>query len=358
MNDMSPETARTAAPQMPAQVINATGRVREWHDVTREIFEADIVEAGQPAILRGLAADWPILQAARQSSAALGAYLKTFDGGQRLSTLAAHPGAKARYFYNTDMSGFNFETRQIPLSKIVDKLLELADDPAPMGVYAGSADTRDALPGFQGGNAMPLLDDDIVPRVWLSNTSRVAAHYDIMRNIAVSVAGRRRFTLFPPDQVGNLYHGPLEFTMAGPPASMVDFHAPDYARYPRFREAEKAGLLAELEPGDAIFIPTLWWHHVESFGPFNALVNYWWNTPGTEPIFESLMLAMLRIRDQPRAEREAWRAFFDHFVFGDNAANVADHLPARWQTVAGKASPQRNKMVFEYIMSKLREQKG
>ena len=33
---------------------------------------------------------------------------------------------------------------------------------------------------------------------------------------------------------------------------------------------------AELQPGDAIFIPSLWWHQVESLSAVNGLVNYWW----------------------------------------------------------------------------------
>jgi hypothetical protein len=122
------------------------------------------------------------------------------------------------------------------------------------------------------------------------------------------VAGKRRFTLFPPDQIGNLYLGPLEFTMAGPPASMVDFHAPDYDRYPKFRDAEKAGLIADLEPDDAIYVPSLWWHHVESEGPLNLLVNYWWMPVGAGSVLEPLMLSLLALRDQPRPKKRRGKA--------------------------------------------------
>src|SRR3546814_19620038 len=84
------------------------------------------------------------------------------------------------------------------------------------------------------------------------NRIRVAPHYDLMENVACCVAGRRRFTLFPPDQLANLYPGPFELTPAGTPVSMVDPFAPDLDRYPRFAEAGTHARGATLEPGEAL----------------------------------------------------------------------------------------------------------
>src|SRR3546814_4100254 len=74
---------------------------------------------------------------------------------------------------------------------------------------------------------------DAVPRVWIGNATHVSTHYDVSSNLACVVAGRRRFTLFPPDQIANLYVGPLDVTMAGQPASMVDLAAPDLTQIGR-----------------------------------------------------------------------------------------------------------------------------
>lgn len=58
---------------------------------------------------------------------------------------------------------------------------------------------------------------------------------------------------------------------------MVHVTAPDLDRYPLFARALEEAQEAELLPGDAIFIPRNWWHHVEALEKFNVLVNYWWD---------------------------------------------------------------------------------
>ena len=86
----------------------------------------------------------------------------------------------------------------------------------------------------------------------------------------------------PADQFRNLYLGPIDNTPAGRAVSMVDLAAPDLATYPRFADAMASALVADLEPGDALYIPSLWYHHVEASAPFNVLINYWWrDTPRT-----------------------------------------------------------------------------
>jgi hypothetical protein len=134
--------------------------------------------------------------------------------------------------------------------------------------------------------------------------------------------------VFPPEQFRNLYIGPLENTPAGRAVSLVDFHDPDLAAFPRFAEALAHARIAELEPGDAIYIPSMWWHHVEGLEVFNVLVNYWWrDTPGFlgQPQ-DALNHAIWALRDLPQEERAFWRQLFDHYVF-ENPPEVAEHIP-------------------------------
>ena len=316
-------------------------KTREWRDVTPEIFRAEIMPGNAPAILKGLIADWPAVAAARASDEAMADYLRGFDAGRPVAVLRGEPQIGGRFFYTNDMSALNFQRHNVPLGEALDQLLALRNDAAPPALAVQSTPTAAALPGFAQANRQPLLEASVGPRIWIGNAITTATHFDMNYNIACAVAGRRRFTLFPPDQLKNLYLGPLEFTPAGPPVSMVNIAAPDLERYPRFPEAWATAQVAELEPGDAIYIPYFWFHNVESLDPFTVLVNYWWNETQavlSRPL-EVLLHALASLRDLPSSEREIWRGMFEHFVFQAHGDPVA-HIPHERRGALGEMTPE------------------
>jgi Cupin-like domain len=134
---------------------------------------------------------------------------------------------------------------------------------------------------------------------------------------------------------------------------MVDPLAPDLVRFPRFEEAMKHALVAELEPGDALFIPSLWWHNVQAHDTLNVLLNYWWGIDDEAAPFPAMIHALLSIRDLPPAERETWKAWFDHYIFGKEAIGVADHLPPHARGVLGAPSAQRTQLMRDYLVRAL-----
>lgn len=283
-----------------------------------------------PTVLRGLVAHWPMVAAARESVQASVAYLHGFasaDAPPVVATVAA-PEVGGRVFYNDDLCGFNFRQEQVPLRAVLDTLLKYTGHASPPMIYVASTTLDTWLPGFRGDNDLSLEGRDPLASIWIGNRSRIAAHQDVPDNIACVVAGRRRVTLFPPDQLRNLYIGPLDFTPAGQAISLVDFAAPDLKRFPRFAEAMRNAQVAELEPGDAVFIPSMWWHHMEGLESFNVLVNYWWrDAPGwMDTPMNVLMYALMTIRDLPQHEREIWKDVFRHYVF-EADADTAGHIP-------------------------------
>jgi hypothetical protein len=112
-------------------------------------------------------------------------------------------------------------------------------------------------------------------------------------------------------------------------------------------------LVAELEPGDAIYMPALWWHNVQAEGPFNILVNYWAERDdGTSP-FLAMVHALMAVRDLPAAERAVWRGWFETYVFGDEAARAAEHLPPEMRGVLGAAGPERTERIRQFLLRAL-----
>jgi hypothetical protein len=316
--------------------------IAEYSGVDRARFDAEIRAAGQPAVLRGLAGDWPAVRAACQSDEAAIAYVKRFSHAAPFPAIVGEPDIAGRFFYNEDVTALNFTRGQSPLDPFLDRLLRDRAVSRPYAMAIQSVPIPDLLPGFAAENICGLLDAAITPRLWIGNAIRVATHYDLMENIGVVVAGRRRFTLFPPDQLPNLYMGPIELTPAGTPISMVDPAAPDLARYPRFAEALLHAQTAELAPGDAIYIPFHWWHAVDSLAPVNMFVNYWWNAakPGSGEPYDALMAGLYALSALPADQREAWRIMFDWVVFrtsGDPGA----HLPPAARGVLGELDAEQ-----------------
>ena len=334
--------------------ITALPQTPEHRDVDLARFRAEFLPAGQPVVFKGLVADWPAAAAARQSDEALVAYLSGFDAGAPVSVLSGGAKIGGRFFYNDDLSALNFQRDEMTLARALGALLSLRGLPRPPAIAVHSTPTPGLLPGFAEANPMPLVDPKIAPRLWIGNATITSTHFDMSYNIACAVAGRRRFTLFPPDQLKNLYLGPFEHTPAGPPVSMVDLANPDLERYPNFPQALAAAQVAELEPGDAIYIPYFWFHNVESLDPFGMLINYWWNEAPARlgPPFLALVHAMASLRDLPLGEREVWRTMFDHFVFLANG-DPAAHIPPDRRGALGDLTPQQLAFVRSTLLREL-----
>jgi hypothetical protein len=308
-----------ADPEMPAPTHVAEEKVSN--------LDERLKGAVAPFIIRGLISDWPLVDAGKISPATARAYLLDRRRDRAFTVHIGEPGGGERLFYN-DAMGMNFRTGRASLNDIfagIDANEGKSDAPA---IYLSSVDVQGYFDGLHEANQVDLGSREPIESIWIGTRTRIAAHNDFPDNLACCALGTRRFTLFPPDQYANLYLGPLDNTPAGRPVSMVDFHKPDFATFPKFREALKVAQIAELKAGDALFIPSMWWHHVEALAPFNVLVNYWWrDTPRflAQPQ-DALNHAILAVRDLPEHEKRLWRQLFDYYVFGDPAEPVA-HIP-------------------------------
>ena len=330
--------------------------IAEYAGVDKERFEREIVPQGEPAVLRGLVANWPVVDAAMEGDEALARFLRDAASDAPFEAWFGAPEIAGRFGYNEDFSGFNHDRKLATVDQLLDLLLRQRGHERPYSMYAGGIPIRRHLPGLLPTITVPLLDPAKATLIslWLGNRTRTAAHWDLPQNLACVVAGQRRFTLFPMQELANLYVGPLDFTLAGQPISLVDIDSPDFEKFPRFAQALEAAQQAELGPGDALYMPSLWWHAVASLGELGAMINFWWRDaepPLLTPL-NALYHAVITMRNMPPDELARWRLMFDHYIFQDNA-DPAEHLPEKARGILGKRTPELVARVKQLLIDAL-----
>ncbi len=313
----------------------------------------EVLQSPTPVLLRGLVGHWPAVQAAMISAAAISEYLLRFYRGVPVTVLRAPVTAKGRIFYNETFTGFNFQRDAATLDQL---LAELSADAAGETRYVGSTTLEHCLPGFAADNTLTALaEKQALVSIWLGNRSVVSAHFDLPSNLACVVAGRRRFTLFPPEQIDNLYVGPFELTPAGQPISLVDFADIDFDRFPRFRTAMAHAMTAELGAGDALFIPSLWWHHIAALDDLNVLVNYWWGSAGiqSESPINALLHAVLALGPLGTQQKRSLKALFEHYVFAESLERF-EHIPPTIRGLLDASDENSSRRLRAYLYNALK----
>jgi hypothetical protein len=315
-------------------------------------FRARVMVPGQPVLLPGAARSWPLLSG--DDATAVVERLHRFDAGRKAEIFVGKPAIKGRYFYDSSLAGFNFDREEILVSDGLRRIVDTTGRSDGETVYLGSLPSERYFPGIETLTPLPFVPDNVKPRFWIGHASRIACHYDTMDNVACVAAGRRRFTLYPPEAITNLYVGPIDRTMAGQPISLAVDSEPGDPRFPRFEAIRDTARVAELEAGDAIYIPKLWWHQVEALDDLNILVNFWWDgfAAGPDQPYAAMLLAMLSLAERPAAERAAWRTWFDHYVFRPDGHPLA-FLPEEQRGILGPLDAgnyQRIRMIAMHML--------
>ncbi len=322
-----------------------------------EIDFDSVVRQGEPTIFRGALEACPLVIAAKNSDQAAMDHLLA-QVGQPSFLYYQTEGSDPRFFYNETMTGFNYTSGYTSLEQFFAWLTQQKQQPTGTSYYVGSAELDYHFPTLQTNDGLALQAElfkqyPAQAGIWMGNRTTAATHYDVSNNIAACVAGRRRFTLFPPEQIANLYPGPLEPTPGGQVVSMVDINEPDLVKFPDVTKALEQAQVAELEAGDVLVYPAMWWHQVEALNDFNVLINYWWNSVPAyvDDPMNTLLHALLSLRDRTAAERAAWRSVFDYYVFGDAERSRA-HLPQHAQGELGNFDTAMARRLRAKILNK------
>lgn len=326
-----------------------------------ESLDESVIASKKPVIIKGLVKHWRLVDEGRQSDSSAIRYLKSYYNGRPSFACIGPPEIQGRYFYNDQRTQLNYDIKKTTIDDVLDLIEKGFTEKNPTSYYIASNVIDTHFPGFRAENdiAIPRPDlgypiEDVRASIWIGNRTTACCHYDASDNLACCAVGKRRFTLFPPDQIANLYPGPLTPTPGGQVLSMVDFDKPDFERYPKFAEAVEHGQVADLEPGDALYLPSMWWHQVESQSRFNVLINYWWSDSAKHmgPAMNVLYHALLSLRDKPEHEKQAWKHIFDYYIFGD-PDRAGAHLPEEARGYLGEIDSAKARMLRALLLNKL-----
>lgn len=208
-------------------------------------------------MLRGLIAEWPAVQSWTLDSLAA-------SYGETPVTVARLDAGKVVWDAE---KGLLHE--RAPLGPFIRALQEGGRDRyvmAPMEELPAGLGRDLAPPPYCAGAAWTMWV------LWIGAAGTVSRmHRDLADNLHCQIAGRKRFTLVAPRFNGDVY--PNHLWDSVPNGCRVDIEEPDFARFPRLRGVET--MVADLEPGDAIYIPRWWWHHVRTVET-GISANFWW----------------------------------------------------------------------------------
>ncbi len=323
--------------------------ITELRDVTSEKFKGEICDKAEPVILRDIVSHWPAV--GHKDAKSLFAYLASLDSQKLQPTYVGTDGIKGKFHYTPDLKGQNYTQIPETISAALNRLLDAASDD---GIYAQSLPIQDHMPDFIKDHSFDLIPETVQPRAWIGTKTTVQTHFDANENIACVVLGEREVTVFPPDQLAGLYPGPLEVAPGGVMVSLTSLDNPDFEAHPRFEDTLKTARRATLRPGDAIYIPYGWWHHIRSLSPLNMLVNYWWTDQKAmlNNAYAAMFHAMMCFHHLSPEQAKTWQNMFAHFVFQENGDPMA-HVPETAKGILGGVGPQDRKRAIYTMMKTL-----
>ncbi len=96
---------------------------------------------------------------------------------------------------------------------------------------------------------------------------KVVMHYDmdLANNFHFNFAGEKKVLLYPPGETKYLYKVPYSIVSM----EIIIMDSPDFNKYPALAKAK--GYEASLKHGDALFIPSKWWHYIKYETPCLSL---------------------------------------------------------------------------------------
>jgi hypothetical protein len=258
-----------ASSDVPFSVQGKVGRVE---DPAPQGFQQRYIQKNRPVVLSGVMEPWPALGRWSWS------YLREVAGACTGEVIVSQNGLYPDYvtqpspMAKVEMSFAEFLRRAVPAMA--------AEQAEPLPPVLGPGETYYLYGKSYLLDGVPALREDLGTPVclgstpvsswslWISSPGCVTPlHYDLPNGFLCQVRGSKKVWLFAPDQTETLYPRGAQFPGLDnfERQSQVDIQHPDWEAFPEFRRA--AALECSLREGDTLFIPSNWWHEVETLEP-------------------------------------------------------------------------------------------
>jgi len=169
------------------------------------------------------------------------------------------------------------------------------------------------------------------------------AHYDEQENMFAQMGGRKEVYLWPPGDWQGMYAFPCNH--ACDRQAMVNPDNPDLNRFPLYRHARPH--YAALQPGDLLYLPVGWWHHLRNLDPLAISITFWSKQQKTS--LDTLKLPLDQ-RHLLTVRRNLEEMVFN--IFGsDSLFNLARQLSARHSSKSLTKLSEKNFKVKEFMVS-------
>lgn len=234
-------------------------QVRRYHFPSIEKFRR-IMEAGEPAVITGTMSHWPAMNERAWKNLT---YLKRVAGYRTV------PIEVGKHYLDQ-----SWTQKLVTLNEFIDQYV------------LSSSQTKGYLAQVQLFDLIPELYKDIQTPDYCAlgegNTFKVQAwfgpegtvsplHYDPYHNLLAQVVGTKRVRLFSPAQ--SKYLAPHQSKLLYN-TSQIDIENADTTKYPLFTKTCCEECV--LSPGEMLYIPSLYWHHVRSL-EISFSVSFWWD---------------------------------------------------------------------------------
>lgn len=231
----------------------------------REFHERFVVPE-TPVILTRLIEDWPALQRWTPS------YFQERFGHVQLEAERLEKGVPGE--------NESYLESMVTESMTIAQYIELADRSNDGSIYAAQQPLRTLLPdAVKDIRPIPYVSRLLcraagtTELLWIGSRGCASGlHFDKAHNFNIQLHGKKRWVIFPREQQPLLY---LPSTLRKNHFSPIDFDKPDYERFPRYRQATPIEF--EMGPGETLFLPVGWVHHVRTL-EFSIGLNLWWLT--------------------------------------------------------------------------------